>query len=368
MYLVIGAGLSGATVARCLADSGKCVLVMEQRNHIGGNCYDFVDADTGIRMCRYGAHIFHTNNQRVWDFVQRFSEWVRWEHEVVSRVGDTLVPFPVNCTTVNMLCGENISTEEEMDDWLAKSLYRGPINNSRDMALSRVGEKLYERLVRPYTFKQWAKYPEELDAEVLARIPFRNNFDTRYFQDKYQALPRHGYTAFFDNMLCHPLIEVRLGTEYVRGQHCYEGIIYTGPIDAYFADTLPTKLEYRSIDFHVERHFNVPFFQENSVVNYPGEEVPWTRIVEHKHFLHQSSPHTIVVRETTNDEGPPYYPIPNKRNRDLYARFQELAKKEEEERNVHFIGRLANYKYFNMDQAILNALQCADQLLLREKN
>lgn len=372
MILIVGAGLSGVTVARCLAEQlDEQVIIIDERDHIGGNCYDFIDPMTGIRMNRYGAHLFHTNHERVWEFVNRFSRWVRWEHTVLSRIDSVLVPFPVNRTTVNVLCNENIQTDEEMDEWLDSNLYKGSIHNSEEMARSRVGDMLYQLLVHPYTYKQWGKYPAELAPEVLERIPFRKDFDTRYFQDKYQALPEKGYTAFFETMTAHPRIDVRLNTNYFDPTFQEEmkelnitATIYTGPIDAYFKDVIPEKLEYRSIDFHVERKWNTPYFQTNSVVNYPTSTIPWTRIVEYKHFLNQESPHTVIVRETTNDEGPPYYPVPNKRNKQLYERFQALAKEEEEKNNVYFVGRLANYKYFNMDQAILNALEFADKLII----
>lgn len=367
MYLIVGAGLSGAVIARRLAEEfGRKVLVIDSRDHVGGNCYDYIDEETGIRVSKYGAHLFHTNSDRVWEFINRFGVWVRWEHVVMSRVNDRLVPFPVNRTTVSVLCNESIQSDAEMEEWLAKNLYDGPIENSEQMARSRVGNELYPLLVHDYTFKQWGKYPDELKPEVLARIPFRKDFDTRYFQDKYQALPQDGYTAFFEKLLDHPLIQVRLNTDFFTSTDLpksLEGTIYTGPIDTYFADKIGEKLEYRSIEFQIQRFYNFGFFQENSVVNYPGKEVPFTRIVEYKHFLGQSkSPHTIIVKETTNDNGPPYYPVPTKRNQDLYAKFKALAEEEEKKERVFFVGRLANYKYFNMDQAILNALEFVDQL------
>ena len=373
MYLVVGAGLSGATIARCLAeDYGRKVLVIDERDHIGGNCYDEVDAATNIRVSKYGAHLFHTNSERVWSFVNRFSQWKRWEHTVLSKVGEDIVPFPVNGTTVNVLCGESLRSEEEMQGWLDGQVYKGEIRNSKDMARSRVGDVLYRKMVHDYTFKQWGKYPADLNPEVLARIPFRKTFDTRYFQDKYQALPLNGYTAFFENLLDHPLIEVRLNTNFFiatadlpAATAAVEGTFYTGPIDTYFSDKISEKLEYRSIEFQVERLMGHPgYYQKGSVVNYPGPEVPWTRIVEYKHLLNQESPHTVIVKEVTNDDGPPFYPVPNERNQDLYKRFQELAAEEERTNKVYFVGRLANYKYFNMDQAILNALELMDRLCL----
>ena len=236
------------------------------------------------------------------------------------------------------------------------------------MAKSRIGEKLYEKMVKNYTFKQWNKYPNELDKSVLARIPIRPNFDTRYFADKYQALPENGYTKFFEKLLDNPLIEYKLNTDFFEFRKKYNlkniPIIYTGPIDTYFSDIGLEKLEYRSIDFHIKKHLNMNFYQPCGAVNYPGNEVPYTRIIEYKHFLNQQSPHTITVGETTNDEGEPYYPVPNERNLSLYQKYKIMADKEQKEGNIYFVGRLANYKYFNMDQAIDNALQFFNDYLL----
>ena len=261
-----------------------------------------------------------------------------------------------------------------MDDWLKENTKEfEQIENSEQMALSRIGKKLYDKLVKPYTFKQWNKYPEELDASVLARIPVRTNFDTRYFTDKYQALPKGGYTSFFQNLLNHPNIEVRLNTdffEFVKQNTLsdYDGIIYTGPIDKYFEAAGLEALEYRSINFKLQRFKNTKYFQPNSQVNYPSMEYPFTRIVEYKHFLNQDSPHTIIISEESNDHGEPYYPVPNSRNLSLYEKYRILAEKEEKKQKVYFLGRLANYKYFNMDQAISNALEFFDKYLVSLNN
>jgi len=351
--LVVGAGLSGATIARELAEKGNDVLVIEKRDHIAGNCYDYVDEDSGILMNKYGAHLFHTNSEVVWNYVNRFSEWVRWDHEVVSQVDGKIVPMPVNITTVNQLCGTSIQTEDQMNKWLDSVQYKGEIKNSEDMALSRVGNDLYEKLFKPYTIKQWNKDPSELDKSVLARIPVRNSFDPRYFSDKYQALPKHGYTKFVEEMLNHANITVKLNTDFFDISREHDHIVFTGPIDRYFESSGLPKLEYRSIRFDIEKLKTVGYFQPNSVVNYPETNVEFTRIIEYKHFLHQKSDSTVIVREYTTDQGEPYYPVPNKQNLDLYEKYKELAAKEP---RVHFVGRLASYKYFNMDDAILNAL------------
>jgi UDP-galactopyranose mutase len=360
--LIVGCGLSGVVIAERFANQNKRVLIVDKRDHIGGNVYDYIDSDTGILMNKYGAHLFHTNNDRVWEYVNRFSNWIRWDHEVVASVDRKLVSVPVNITTVNSLCGENLQTTAEMNAWLEKTQVKyEAIDNSEKMAKSRVGSVLYDKLIRDYTFKQWGKYPEELDASVLARIPIRNDFDTRYFTDKYQALPERGYTEFIKNILDNPNITVRVNTDYFEFTKDLDlsgvPVIYTGPIDTFYGARGLEKLEYRSINFTIERPAGVKFYQPNSVVNYPETSVPFTRIVEYKHFLNQDSSGTVIVKEVTTDSGEPYYPVPNKKNMDLYEKYRELAIGE---KNIHFLGRLANYKYFNMDTAILNALEYFD--------
>ena len=251
---------------------------------------------------------------------------------------------------------ENLQNETDVNEWLEKNQIKyDTINNSEEMAKSRIGNKLYEKLIKDYTFKQWNKYPDELDKSVLERIPIRSNFDNRYFTDKYQALPHKGYTKFFENILDNKNIEVILNTDYFEHikNNNYDVVIFTGPIDSYFNNL--EKLEYRSIDFNIEIIKDMNYFQPNSVVNYPSKDVPYTRIVEYKHFLNQKSNDTIIVSEKTNDVGEPYYPVPNKKNLELYEKYKILAKNEEKN-NVFFVGRLANYKYFNMDEAILNSL------------
>lgn len=366
--LIVGAGISGATMAERLANLGFQVTVIEKRDHIAGNCYDSRD-EHGILMNKYGAHIFHTNNLRVEEYVKRFSTWIPWMHRVVGRIGNAHFPIPVNIDTVNILMNEALQNEEDMKAWLlAHTEHIDPVRNSEDVALNRVGAELYTKIFREYTWKQWAKFPRDLDKSVLERIPVRSDFNPHYFSDRFQALPAEGYTAFVAAMLQHPNIEVRLGVDYVPSMNdAYSHIFYTGPIDQYFASYGLSKLEYRSIRFEIER-LDVDQFQPNSVVNYPSSAEPWTRIVEYKHFLHQNCPgKTTIVREYTTSEGDPYYPVPTQQNQDLYARYAELARKEDPK--VHFLGRLATYKYYNMDQAILAALEMFDALFLDgEKN
>ena len=362
--IIVGAGLSGCVLAERFSNiKSKKVLILEKRNHIGGNCYDFVD-ENGILINKYGAHLFHTNFEDVWEYINKFDKWVRWEHKVVGLVDNKIIPIPVNITTVNMLCNENIKDENEMNIWLEKNQVKcDNIKNSEQIAKARVGEVLYNKIFKDYTYKQWSKYPHELNPEVLARIPIRNNFDDRYFSDKYQALPHKGYTHFFEQLINSPNIEVRLNIDFLQIKDNIPRdkiIIYTGPIDYYFSNMGYEKLEYRSINFVEERYKNMNYYQSNSVVNYPESNVDFTRIVEYKHFLNQQSPHTTIVKEYTSDIGDPYYPVLNEKNLKLYELYKDLASKE---KNIHFIGRLANYKYFNMDQAIKNALDYYNNFL-----
>jgi UDP-galactopyranose mutase len=364
--LIVGCGLSGVVIAERFANQlNKKVLIIDKRQHIAGNIYDYKDEETDILMNKYGAHLFHTNNDRVWNYINQFDKWVRWDHQVVGNIDDKIVPIPVNINTVNTLCKENIKNTLEMNEWLEKNQIKyDKIENSEQMAKSRVGNILYDKIFKDYTFKQWEKYPEELDSSVLARIPIRNDFDNRYFSDKYQVLPEKGYTHFVENILDNPNITVLLNTNYFDfieniedPKKSFEHIIYTGPIDAFYHDKNLEKLEYRSIDFIIEKHKNMNYYQTSSVVNYPQLNVPYTRIVEYKHFLHQTSPDTVVVKEITKNHGEPYYPIPNKKNMELFETYKKFSS---QEKNIHFLGRLANYKYFNMDEAILNALEYFD--------
>lgn len=359
--IIVGGGLSGAVIAERYANLlGYKVLIIDKRDHIGGNCYDYIDKDTNILCNKYGPHFFHTNYKDVWEYINKFDEWERYEHKVVGIVDGKEVPIPVNITTVNMLCNENIKDEEEMNEWLSKNQHKfETITNGEEQVLSMVGEKLYEKIFKKYTFKQWNKYPSELKPEVLARIPLRKNFDDRYFTDKYQALPKYGYTHFFNKLLNHPNIEIKLNVDFfdIRDKIPSDKIvIYTGPIDHYFSNLGYEKLEYRSINFLFEKYYDCNFYQSRANVNYPNDDVKFTRITEYKHCLNQQSPHTIIAKEFSSDEGEPYYPVLNDKNISLYEKYKQEAENLEKTSNIHFIGRLANYKYFNMDQAIKNAL------------
>jgi UDP-galactopyranose mutase len=367
--IVVGAGLSGATIAEHCARHGFSVLVVEKRDHIAGNCYDEIDKESGIRISRYGAHLFHTNEESVWEYVQRFGAWQRWDHKVVADISGRLVPVPVNITTVNSLLGLNLKTTQEMAQWLDENQVRyDKIENSEQAAKSRVGETMFNLLFRDYTYKQWNRTATELEPLVLQRIPVRCDFDDRYFSDRFQALPIEGYTKIVERMLAHPFITVKLNTDWSSvaeslGKRAM--LVFTGPIDQYFASAGLPPLQYRSINFHWERLPLNGYYQPNSVVNYPSAETPYTRCIEYKHFLHQKSSQTIVCRETTCEGGEPYYPIPTKENEDLYKKYAIMAA---HEKGVHFVGRLANYKYFNMDAAIKNAMDYFERFILPELN
>lgn len=369
--VVVGAGLSGCVIAERFARQGKRVRILEKREHIGGNCYDFVDAETGVLMNKYGAHIFHTNSQRVWDYVTSFDEWVPYEHKVVANVAGRLVPVPVNATTINTLLDAHLASSDETKEWLAKETIattRSP-TNSEEMAMSRVGPRLFDLLFRDYTIKQWGRPASELAPEVLSRIPVRPSFDPRYFDDRYQALPAKGYTVFFEKLLasCAPLVTVELGSDACLDDVLNTGVplvVWTGPIDTCFPDL--DKLEYRSIKFVSTKLPDTQYYQPAAVVNFPSLATPITRIVEYKHFPTNDMSDctgTVVVEEHPMQDGEPYYPVPTPHNLDLYEQHRRRAQELLADR-VHFVGRLASYKYFNMDAAILNALEYFDQHFL----
>ena len=359
--IIVGAGLSGCVMAERFANiKNKKVLIIEKREHIGGNCYDYID-ENGILINKYGAHLFHTNDEEVWEYINKFSKWVRWEHEVKCIVDNKIIPLPINITSINMMFNLHIKNEKEMDEWLEQNKIRyDKITNGEESVKSRFGEQIYEKIFKYYTYKQWNKYPNELNEEVLSRIPLRNNFDTRYFNDRYQVLPEKGYTNFFNQLIDNKNIDIvfNIDFETIKNNISEKKIvIYTGPIDFYFNDKNIEKLEYRSINFIIERYKNTNYYQSNSVINYPETNVEYTRIIEYKHFLNQKSPHTTIVKEISTDKGEPYYPVLNGKNINLYNKYKQLAIEEMKNKNVHFLGRLANYKYFNMDQAIKNSLE-----------
>ncbi|MEY2507166.1 MAG: UDP-galactopyranose mutase [Verrucomicrobiota bacterium] len=351
-YLVVGAGFAGSVLAERLArGSGKRVLICDQRAHIGGNAYDEYDS-AGVLVHRYGPHIFHTNSAEVFNYLSRFTDWRGYEHRVLASVDGQLLPMPINLDTINRLYGLNLDSTG-VERYLASvAETRATVRTSEDVVLSRVGRDLYEKFFRNYTRKQWGLDPSELDAQVAARIPVRTNRDDRYFTDEYQAMPRRGFTRLFENLLDHPNISILLNTDYreIADEIPYRKMIYTGPIDEFF-DLRFGKLPYRSLQFRHETH-DRERFQPAAVVNYPNEH-DYTRITEFKYLTGQEHRQTSIVYEFPKAEGDPYYPIPQAANAAIYKQYRELA---EATPGVRFVGRLATYRYYNMDQVIAQAL------------
>ncbi len=359
LVLVVGAGFSGAVVARELADAGHRVVVAERRGHLGGNAHDEQDV-AGILVHRYGPHIFHTNAPRVWNYLSRFTVWRPYEHRVLASVDGQLLPLPINRTTINRLYGWQL-TEEGVRRHLERvRLEREPLQTSEDVVLSRVGEDLADRFYRGYTRKQWNRELHDLAPGVAGRIPVRVTDDDRYFEDRYQAMPQDGYAALFRQMVDHPRVEVRFGVEGLALPERRQAavVVYTGPLDAYFGQGLG-RLPYRSIRFEHEHLAGVARLQSVATVNYPGPE-PYTRITEFKHLTGQQHAGTSIVREYPTDEGEPYYPVPSPASDQLARRYRAEAAREH---GVVFLGRLAQYRYLNMDQAVAAALVAAARLV-----
>jgi UDP-galactopyranose mutase len=351
-YLIVGAGFAGSVLAERLANgSNKKVLICDKRPHIAGNAYDYYN-DEGILIHKYGPHIFHTNSKDVFDYLSRFTEWREYQHRVLANVDGMLLPIPINLDTINKLYGLNL-TAFEVEDFFEK--IAEPVEHvrtSEDVVVSKVGRELYEKFFRNYTRKQWGLDPSELDASVTSRVPTRTNRDDRYFTDIYQAMPKHGYTRMFENMLDSPNIKIMLNCDYreIADEIPYREMIYTGPVDSFF-DYKYGKLPYRSLEFKHETH-DTQQFQPAPVVNYPNEQA-YTRVTEFKYLTGQEHNKTSIVYEYPQAEGDPYYPIPRKENAELYNKYKALA---DARSDVHFVGRLATYKYYNMDQIVAQAL------------
>jgi UDP-galactopyranose mutase len=351
-YLIVGAGFAGSVLAERLASqSDKKVLVVDRRSHIGGNAYDHYD-NSGILVHKYGPHIFHTNSRDVFEYLSKFTEWRRYEHRVLASVDGQLVPIPINLDTINKLYGLKLNSFELEKFFESVAEPKEYIRTSEDVVVSKVGRELYEKFFRNYTRKQWGIDPSELDKSVTARVPTRTNRDDRYFTDTYQAMPLHGFTRLFENMLSHPNIKVMLNTDYREVQQMipYREMIYTGPVDEYF-DYRFGKLPYRSLDFKHET-LNERIHQSAPVVNYPNEHL-YTRVTEFKYLTGQEHPKTSIVYEFPKAEGDPYYPVPRPENAELYKKYKALA---DATPKVEFVGRLATYRYYNMDQVVAQAL------------
>jgi len=353
-YLVVGAGFAGSVLAERLASQHDArVLVIDKRPHIAGNAYDHHDR-AGILIHQYGPHIFHANSDEIVDYLSQFTAWRPYEHRVLASVRDKLVPIPINRTTLNALFGLDLKTDEEAADYLASRAEPvEDIKTSEDVVINAVGRELYELFFQGYTRKQWGLDPSQLDKMVTARIPTRTNTDDRYFGDKHQIMPADGYTAMFNAMLDHPNIEVMLGSDYkdVKDQIDFGHLVFTGPIDEYFGFRFG-KLPYRSLKFE-HKTVDQEWVQPVAVVNYPHPDVPYTRITEYKHLTGQKHPKSSLTYEYPSAEGDPYYPIPRPENQALFKKYEALA---DSTPNVTFVGRLATYRYYNMDQIVGQAL------------
>ena len=352
-YLVVGAGFAGSVMAERLASVlNKRVLLVDRRPHIGGNAYDHYD-EAGVLVHRYGPHIFHTNSKDVFEYLSRFTEWRPYQHRVLAFVDGQLVPIPINLDTLNSLYGSSM-TAFEMSAFLeARAEPRHPIRTSEDVIIAKVGRELYEKFFRNYTRKQWGLDPSELDSTVTSRIPIRFNRDPRYFTDTYQAMPLHGYTRMFERMLAHPNIKVLLNTDFreIDGTIPYRELVFSGPIDEFY-DYRFGKLPYRSLRFRFETAPATSLQQPVAVINYPNDHL-YTRVTEFRHITGQEHSRSTLVYEHPQAEGDPYYPIPRPDNAELYRQYRDQAVAT---RRVHFVGRLATYRYYNMDQVVAQAL------------
>jgi UDP-galactopyranose mutase len=351
-WLIVGAGFAGSVLAERLASQrGERVLIIDRRPHIGGNAFDRYD-EAGLLIHQYGPHIFHTNAKQIFDHLSQFTEWRPYEHRVLAEVDNLLLPIPINLDTVNKLYGLDL-TSEELEGWFASRAEPvAEIRTSEDVVVSKVGRELYEKFFRGYTRKQWGLDPSELDKSVTARVPTRTNRDDRYFGDEYQFMPKHGYTRMFERMLDHPNINIMVQTDYedVKDLVPHRRLIFTGPIDEFFGYRFG-KLPYRSLQFkHVT--LDQEWHQPVAVVNYPQTN-DYTRVTEYKHLTGQTHPKTALTYEFPSAHGDPYYPVPKAENQDLYKKYERLSLATP---HVWFVGRLATYRYYNMDQIVGQAL------------
>lgn len=361
-WIIVGAGFAGATLAERIATvMGERVLVVEKRDHIGGNAWDEYDGN-GILVHKYGPHIFHTNLKHVWEYLSGFTTWRPYYHRVLAMVDGKKVPVPFNLNSLYSLFPPQQAARLEkaiIEEYgFGAKVPILKLRESKKTDLHRLADYVFEKIFYGYTLKQWGLRPEELDSSVTGRIPVYISRDDRYFQDKYQAMPEHGYSCLFRRMLAHPNIKVLLNTDYreIEREVKFNRLVYTGPIDAFF-DYIYGKLPYRSLRFEFAT-FNLEWFQEAGTVNYPNE-FDFTRITEFKHLTGKMFPQTTVVYEYPTAEGEPYYPVPADQTRQLYLQYQSEAKKL---KHVHFVGRLAEYRYYNMDEAVARALEVFQEI------
>lgn len=358
--MVVGAGFAGAVCAERLANAGKKILIIDRRPHIGGNAYDKYDAH-GILIHPYGPHIFHTNIKSVFEYLSQFTTWRFYEHRVRAVIDEQLYPIPINRTTLNLLFKLNLDEQGAANYLERVRESRSPVCTSEDVVLNSVGKKLCDIFFRDYTLKQWGINLSDLSAGVAARIPTRTNDDDRYFTDTYSFMPADGYTKMFERIIGHHNITLQLNTDYFQNRHTINArhTIYTGPIDIFF-DCRFGKLPYRSLIFEHNHIKDINLLQEVAVYNYPSPKVPYTRITEFKHMTGQQCKGTSIVRETSACEGDPYYPIPRPENDKLLNKYLALAN---EQKHVTFVGRLAQYRYYNMDQVIEQSLKICTKIL-----
>lgn len=360
---IVGAGFSGAVIAHELAKAGHQVVLSDSRSHVAGNCHTERDAETGVMVHVYGPHIFHTSNERVWNYVRQFDEFMPFINRVKSIYNNRVYSLPINLMTINAFFGKSLNPKEAADfmDSLGDQSITDP-QTFEDQALRFVGKELYEAFFKGYTQKQWGMHPSELPASILKRLPVRFNYDDNYYASKYQGIPKHGYTYIVERMLDHPNIEVRLNTLFSRDQSAqFDHVFYSGPIDAWFGYS-EGRLGYRTLDFEVERHAGD--YQGNAVINYGNQDVPYTRISEHKHFAPwEQHENTLIYKEYSrlcNETDIPYYPIRLVKDKTQLSRYVELANNE---RNVTFVGRLGTYRYLDMHITIEEALYVAERFL-----
>lgn len=364
-YFIVGAGFAGAVLAeRLAAGLNKKILLIDKRPHIGGNAYDCFD-ESGILIHKYGPHIFHTNSERIVEYLSRFTKWRNYEHRVLAHVNEKLLPIPINLTTLNKLYGLDMTSDEAEAFLAAKATPVDKVKSAADVVISKIGKDLYEKFFRGYTRKQWGIEPSELDKTVTARVPTRTTEDDRYFNDSFQCMPLNGYTKLFENMLNHPNITLSLNTtfEAIKEDVSYAHLIYTGPIDEYF-NCCYGKLPYRSLKF-IHKTVDTAIYQPVAVVNYPSEFVKYTRITEYKHLTGQSHPKTSLTWEYPSDTGDPFYPVPKTENHELYKKYETLANSNP---NIIFIGRLGSYRYYNMDQVVGQSLATYNRIAAAEMN
>lgn len=350
-FLIVGCGLAGMTASRALAEKGYKVVLVEKRNHIGGNIYDYYN-QAGILLHKYGPHIFHTNEKIAWDFLSRFTQWREYQHRVLSYVNGKFVPMPINLDTINMLYGTSYDalTFKDYINNIRENVIT--VTNSKEYLISQVGQEIYRLFYENYTKKQWDLFPDELSSEVAARVPIRYNRDNRYFTDRYQGIPKSGYTQMSENILDHKNIKILLNATYdeIKNEISFSKLIYTGCIEHFMGEKYG-ELPYRSLNF-IEETYDTAFYQQTAVVNYPND-YDYTRITEYKLITGQKHEKTTIVKEISGPAGEPFYPVPTPQNKARYQKYRDESNKSE---NVFFLGRLGTYSYMNMDAVILQAL------------